>query len=48
MRPAGSSLGKTPVGDGSAWPANADPTAFRPTERTNGNNFGVSFEPSRN
>lgn len=31
-----------PVGDGVAWPANADPATFRPTERTNGNNFGVS------
>jgi len=37
-----------PVGDGNAWPADADPATFRPTERTNGNNFGVSLVPSRN
>ena len=36
-----------PVGDGNAWSADADPATFRPTERTNGNNFGVSLEPSR-
>lgn len=36
-----------PVGDGAAWPAAADPSTFRPTERTNGNNFGVSLAPSR-
>jgi hypothetical protein len=30
-----------PVGDGAAWPKAADPATFRPTERTNGNNFGV-------
>jgi lysophospholipase L1-like esterase len=37
-----------PVGDGNAWPAEVDPATFRPTERTNGNNFGVSLGPSAN
>jgi hypothetical protein len=32
-----------PVGNGNAWPADAAPTDFEPTERTNGNNFGVSL-----
>ena len=35
-----------PVGDGKPWTAAADPATFRPTERTNGNNFGVAIEPS--
>lgn len=36
-----------PVGDGAAWPTAADPATFRTTERTNGNNFGVSLEPAQ-
>jgi hypothetical protein len=36
-----------PVGDGAAWPKAADPATFRPTERTNGNNFGVVSGPPR-
>ena len=35
-----------PVGNGAAWPEAADPATFRPTERTNGNNFGVTLEPA--
>lgn len=36
-----------PVGDGMAWPEAADPATFRPTERTNGNNLGVSVRPAK-
>jgi hypothetical protein len=32
-----------PVGNGRSWPAQADPTTFRISERTNGNNFGISW-----
>ncbi len=32
-----------PVGIGRAWPADADPESFHPTERSNGNNFGISY-----
>jgi hypothetical protein len=32
-----------PVGIGRAWPADADPQSFHPTERSNGNNFGISY-----
>jgi exopolysaccharide biosynthesis protein len=32
-----------PVGNGRSWPAQADSATFRISERTNGNNFGISW-----
>lgn len=32
-----------PVGNGQAWSPERDPAKFRTTERTNGNNFGISW-----
>jgi hypothetical protein len=32
-----------PVGNGQAWSPERDPAMFRTTERTNGNNFGISW-----
>lgn len=42
----GAELLNRPVGDGTAWSKAADPATFRPTERTNGSNFGVSLAPT--
>jgi hypothetical protein len=42
----GAELLNRPVGDGAAWPKAADPATFRPTERTNGSNFGVTLAPT--
>jgi len=45
-RPSGDAceLLNQPVGDGRPWVPGTSPNGFRPTERTNGNNFGISLE----
>jgi hypothetical protein len=33
-----------PVGNGRSWSPQSDPAMFRISERTNGNNFGISWQ----